>query len=86
MNMNEEYIAGIIFDFMILDEFQYCDVKFWSVGVKNLLSIYSGTLILEFSATAIRYLDNQRDMLSELFDGNIVNEIIQSEAIICSIL
>lgn len=71
---------------MILDEFQHCDVKFWSLGVKNLLSIYSGTLILEFSATAIRYLDNQRDMLSELFDGNIVNEIIQSEAIIRSIL
>ena len=41
---------------------------------------------LVFSATAIRYLDNQRNMADELFDGNIVSEITLGEAILRGIL
>ena len=42
--------------------------------------------ILGLSATAIRYLDNQRDMADELFGGNIASEITLGEAIVRGIL
>ena len=38
------------------------------------------------SATAIRYLDNQRDMADELFDGNVASEMTLGEAIVRGIL
>lgn len=34
----------------------------------------------------IRYLDNQRNMADELFDGNIASEMTLGEAIVCGIL
>ena len=42
--------------------------------------------ILGLSATNIRYLDNQRDMAVELFDGNIASEMTLGEAIVRGIL
>ena len=42
--------------------------------------------VLGLSATAIRYLDNRRDMTDELFDGNVVSEMTLGEAIVRGIL
>lgn len=58
----------------------------WGLGVKSLLSLYPDVPILGLSATAIRYLDNQRDMSDELFDGNIASEMTLGEAIVRGIL
>ena len=55
-------------------------------GVDNLLNMYSDVPIVGFSATAIRYLDNARDMSDELFDGNVASEITLGEAIVRGIL
>ena len=38
------------------------------------------------SATNIRYLDNQRNMAEELFEGNIASEMTLGEAIVREIL
>ena len=69
-------------DFIILDEFHRCGAEMWGHGVERLLSAYHGTPILGLSATAIRYLDNQRNMTDEFFDGNIASEISLGEAIV----
>lgn len=42
--------------------------------------------ILGFSATNVRYLDNQRDMADELFDGNIASYMTLGDAIVRGIL
>lgn len=86
MNMSGEEVAEIKPDFIILDEFHRCGAEMWGKGVQNLLNAYPYTPILGLSATAIRYLDNRRDMSDELFDGNIASEMTLGEAIVRGIL
>ena len=86
MNMSEEALGEIKPAFIILDEFHRAGAEFWGAGVKNLLKCYPDVPILGLSATNIRYLDNQRDMAVELFDGNIASEMTLGEAIVRGIL
>ena len=69
-------------DFIVLDEFHRCGADVWGHYVKRLLTLFPDVPILGLSATAIRSLDNQRDMADELFDGNIASEITLGEAIV----
>ncbi len=71
---------------IILDEFHRCGAKCWGQGVARLLAAFPDVPILGLSATNIRYLDNQRDMADELFDGNIASEMTLGEAIVRGIL
>lgn len=86
MNMSDREIKGIQPDYIILDEFHRCGAEMWGRGVKELLTIYSQIPILGLSATAIRYLDNQRNMADELFEGKIASEMTLGEAIVRGIL
>ena len=86
MLMSDEDIAGIQPDYIILDEFHRCGAEMWGEGVQKLLSLYPDVPILGLSATAIRYLDNRRNMADELFDGNIASEMTLGEAIVRGIL
>ncbi len=86
MNLSEKELSEVVPDFIILDEFHRCGAEFWGQGVQNLLNQYPEIPILGLSATAIRYLDNQRDMSDELFDGNIASEMTLGEAIVRGIL
>lgn len=86
MNMTVEEIDEIKPDYIILDEFHRCGAEMWGKGVETLLEMYRGVPILGLSATAVRYLDNQRDMSDELFDGNVASEITLGEAIVKGIL
>ncbi len=86
MLMSEEEIAEISPSYIIFDEFHRCGAEMWGRGVNNLLNAYPGIPILGLSATNIRYLDNQRDMADELFDGNIASEMTLGEAIVRGIL
>ncbi len=86
MNLTEDELSEIQPDFIILDEFHRCGAEFWGQGVQNLLNCYPGVPILGLSATAVRYLDNQRDMSDELFDGNVASEMTLGEAIVRGIL
>ena len=70
MLMTDSELAAIKPDHIVLDEFHRCGAEMWGDGVDRLLSMYPDTPILGLSATAIRYLDNQRNMADELFDGN----------------
>ncbi|MCI8834792.1 MAG: DEAD/DEAH box helicase family protein [Ruminococcus sp.] len=86
MLMSEEEMAEIHPAYIILDEFHRCGAKAWGQGVERLRNVYSKVPILGLSATAIRYLDNQRDMSDELFDGNIASEMTLGEAVVRGIL
>ena len=68
-------------DYIILDEFHRCGAAEWGKGVRSLLACYPSVPVLGLSATNIRYLDGQRDMAAELFDGNIASEMSVAEAI-----
>uniref|UniRef100_UPI00345C5D6D DEAD/DEAH box helicase n=1 Tax=uncultured Ruminococcus sp. TaxID=165186 RepID=UPI00345C5D6D len=86
MNMTDEEIAEIAPDYIVLDEFHRAGAEYWGAGVQKLLSAYPQARLLGLSATAIRYLDNQRNMAEELFDGNIASEMTLGEAIVRGIL
>ena len=86
MGLDENELKEISPDYIVLDEFHRCGAEMWGKGVSNLLDMYPDVPILGLSATAIRYLDNQRDMADELFDGNIASEMTLGEAIVRGIL
>ena len=73
-------------DCVILDEFHRCGAEQWGAGVRRLLAAYPKAKLLGLSATNIRYLDNQRDMAEELFDGCVASEMTLGEAIARGIL
>lgn len=86
MNMTEDEISEVKPDYIILDEFHRCGARMWGSSVETLLKRYSEVPVLGLSATSIRYLDNQRDMADEIFDGNIASQITLGEAIVRGIL
>lgn len=86
MNLTEAEMLDIHPDYIILDEFHRCGAQMWGAGVQRLLGSFPLTPILGLSATSIRYLDNQRDMAAELFDGYIASELSLGEAIVRGIL
>ncbi len=84
--MSDEEISGIICDAAILDEYHRGGAQTWGKSLKKFLDINSNMPIIGLSATNIRYLDNQRNMAEELFDGNIASEITLGDAIVQGIL
>ena len=86
MNLSESEIMDLHPDYAVLDEFHRAGAEMWGQGVQKLLTAYPDAPILGLSATNIRYLDNQRDMADELFDGCIASEMTLGEAIVRGIL
>ena len=86
MQMSQSELHEIKPAYIILDEFHRCGADMWGKGVNKLLTMYNKAFVLGLSATSIRYLDNQRDMADELFDGCIASEMTLSEAIVRGIL
>lgn len=84
--MSDEELEEIAPDFVILDEFHRCGADIWGKRVNDFLNIYKNIPTLGLSATNVRYLDNQRDMAEELFDGNIASEMTLGEVIVRGIL
>ena len=84
--MASEEIALLKADFIILDEFHRCGAREWGRAVEQLLETHPQAKLLGLSATNIRYLDNNRDMAEELFDGHVASEMTLGEAIVRGIL
>ena len=84
--MGADALAEIRPDLIILDEFHRCGAQQWGAGVRALLRLNRDARVLGLSATAIRYLDNQRNMVKELFDDHIASELSLGEAIVRGIL
>lgn len=86
MGMSKEEIQEIHPDYIVLDEYHRAGATYWQKGVEQLLFTYSDIPVLGLSATNIRYLDSQRDMAQELFDGKIASQMSLGEAIVRGIL
>ena len=83
---NEDSIETLHPDYIILDEFHRCGAAEWGKSVRKLLTACPDAKRLGLSATNIRYLDNQRNMAEEIFDGKIASEMTLGEAIVRGIL
>lgn len=83
---NEDCIDTLQPDYIVLDEFHRCGAAEWGRSVRKLLDAYPDARRLGLSATNIRYLDNQRNMAVEIFEGNIASEMTLGEAIVRGIL
>lgn len=69
------------YDLIVLDEFHRAGAEKWGLGVQNIISANADAKLLGTSATAIRYLDNERNMADEIFDGEVVSSIPLKEAL-----
>ena len=84
--MSDTELEEIAPDIFIIDEIHRTGAPMWNKRVAALLNMYPDVPMLGLSATNVRYLDNQRDMADELFDGNIASEMTLGEAIVRGIL
>ncbi len=71
---------------IVLDEFHRCGADVWGKSVQMLLDTHPDAKVLGTTATPIRYLDENRNMAEELFDGVVATELSLAEAIVKRIL
>ena len=86
MMFTREQIKELYADYIIIDEFHRCGALRWGEGVGALIENNTQAKLLGLSATNIRYLDNQRDIALEMFDGHIASKMSLAEAIVRGIL
>ena len=84
--LTDDELSALQPDYLICGEYHRAGAETWNDAVLKLLTKYPNAPMLGLSATNIRYLDNQRDMAAELFDGNIASEMTLGEAIVRGIL
>ena len=72
--------------YIILDEFHRAGAECWGESAVALLKLCSNAKLLGLTATNIRYLDNNRDMAEELFDGHTASDMTLGEAVVRGIL
>ena len=72
--------------YIILDEFHRAGAECWGESTVALLKLCPDAKLLGLTATNIRYLDNNRDMAEELFDGHTASDMTLGEAVVRGIL
>ena len=72
--------------YIILDEFHRAGAECWGESAVALLKLCPNAKLLGLTATNIRYLDNNRNMDEELFNGHIASEMTLGEAVVRGIL
>jgi len=85
-NLTVEQWAVINPSLIVLDEFHRSGAVTWGKGVKRLIDSCPKAKVLGTTATPIRHLDNERNMVEELFEDNLANELSLHEAIAKNIL
>lgn len=84
VNLADGEINDLNPDFFVIDEFHRGGSEVWGGALTRLLSVYAD--VPKLGLTAIRYLDNQRNMAEELFDNCIASEMALGEAIVRGII
>ena len=84
--MTEEQLDELAVDTIIEDEFHRTGAPTWGDGLKRLMKRRPNARHIGLSATNIRYLDNQRDIGIEFYEGNIASLMTLGEAIVRGIL
>jgi len=73
------------YDCIVLDELHRAGALKWGEKVNQLLSVNQDSKVLGLTATPTRYMD-KRNMVDEIFEGNIASEITLAEAMAREIL
>lgn len=73
-------IANEGYDLIVIDEFHRAGAPEWMEDVKSLIESLPEAKVLGTSATPIRYLDKERNMADEMFDGHVASAISITEA------
>ncbi len=68
------------YDLICLDEFHRAGAPEWGDAVDKLLEANPQAKVLGTTATPIRFLDDNRDMADELFEGNIASYMTLKDA------
>lgn len=86
--MNDEKIQEYNLPKLVLvDEMHRAGAPKWNIGLQKMFDAFpTDCKYIGFSATPIRFLDGERNMAEELFDGCIANEINLADAILNRIL
>ena len=78
------------YDYFILDEYHRAGAKLVYKKLKELRYLVKNgkkdKKVIGLTATRKRYLDKERDMTEELFDGNVASELSLSEAMLENLL
>lgn len=84
----DEEVAPLEPDYIILDEFHRCGAEEWGGSVSRLLTMFSAAKRIGLSATPIRYLDKEgvRDMAQELFGEHIAHSYSLCQALADGVL
>ena len=81
-----EKVKNNKYDYIVFDEFHRIGADVWGSNVKSLIDNNKNAKILGVSATPIRYLDDNRDMSKEIFNGDVASHLTLAEAIVKKIL
>ena len=81
-----EKVKNNKYDYIVFDEFHRIGADVWGSNVNELLENNKDAKILGVSATPIRYLDDNRDMSKEIFNGDVASHLTLAEAIVKKIL
>ena len=81
LRKTDDEVTEIQVDKIILDEFHRTGAEQWGPSLLRLLDANPKAKVLGASATPVRYLDDSRDMASELFDNNLAVEMTLGEAV-----
>ena len=73
-------------DLIVLDEFHRAGAPKWGEAVKKFLNNNQQSKVLGLTATPVRYLNRNRDMSDEIFEGNVASHITLPKAIAEGIL
>ena len=72
---NLEGFSSRQYDLIVLDEFHRAGATEWGAAVQLLIESQPQAKIFGTSATPIRYMDGERNMADELFDGHVAIEM-----------
>jgi superfamily II DNA or RNA helicase len=85
-NLTDKEIQDLGVKLIVLDEFHRCGAEMWGAGVEKILNTYPDSYVFGTTATPIRYLDANRDMSDEIFDGVVAENLPLAKAIVRKIL
>jgi superfamily II DNA or RNA helicase len=86
LKVNKALFIPDSFDYIYLDEFHRLGADVWGSAVERLLKLNPKARVLGTSATPIRYLDDNRNMASEIFNDRIATQMSLNSAIAGGIL
>jgi len=84
--VTEDLFIEDSFDYIYLDEFHRLGADVWGGAVNRLLGLNPEAKVLGTSATHIRYLDDNRNMATEIFNDRIATHMSLNAAIANNIL